>query len=85
MEEICLTKGSIIAPTSLTGILFLLSTSNWTPGFAEVTNIRKASFFDAIPAEAGIQDDPKKEIPVQTIMAPFVEIFEIFFFLPPHP
>ncbi len=47
--------------------------SNWTPAFAGETNIRKAWFFVVIPAEAGIQDDLKKdEIHVQTIMASLV-------------
>jgi hypothetical protein len=31
------------------------------PGFAGVTNIRKAWFLVVIPAEAGIQDDEKTE------------------------
>jgi hypothetical protein len=38
-----------------------LKTSNWTPAFAGVTNIRKAWFLVVIPAEAGIQDDEKTE------------------------
>jgi len=36
-----------------------LKTSNGTPAFAGVTNVRKAWFFTVIPAEAGIQDDLK--------------------------
>jgi hypothetical protein len=38
-----------------------LKGSNWTPAFAGETNIRKAGFFVVIPAEAGIQDDLKKD------------------------
>jgi hypothetical protein len=40
---------------------FLLKGSNWTPAFAGETNMRKAWFFVVIPAEAGIQDDLKKD------------------------